>query len=64
MKIESRVILTEEELATLNQAYEILQAYVAESIRVDDSQIGLHDKARDAYEYVDNFLCEYADIYE
>lgn len=64
MKIENRVILTEEELAILNRAYEILSDYVAECIRVDDSQIGLKDKATDACACVDDFVCEYAEVYE
>lgn len=64
MKIESRVILSKEELETINKAYEILYDYTAESIRVEDSQDGLRDKARDAYNYIDCFLCEYADVYE
>ena len=64
MKIEKRVILTKEELAIINRAYGILSDYVAECVRVDDSQIGLKDKAQDACACVDDFLCEYAEVYE
>ena len=64
MRIEHRVVLIPEELGVLNKAYEILSDYVAESIRVDDSQIGLKDKAQDACSYLDDFICEYAEIYE
>ena len=64
MKIESRVVLSKEELEVINKAYEILCDYTAESIRVADSQVGLKDKAQDAYNYIDYFLCEYAEVYE
>ena len=64
MKIESRIVLSREELEIINKAYEILCDFTAESIRVKDRQTELKDKAQNAYNYIDDFLCEYADIYE
>lgn len=64
MKVEKRVILTQEELDAINRAWEILENYHAESIRVDDSQVDIRDKAHDAYEYIDLFLLAYSNVYE
>ena len=64
MKIESRVILTKEELETINNAWEILTDFRDESIRVSDPLENLRTTAEQASNAVDMFLCAYSEIYE
>ena len=64
MKIESRVLLTEQELATINSALEILGDFSANGIRVDDPKEDLREEASKAYDAIDSFLCEYSQEYE
>lgn len=64
MKIESRVILSKEDLETINNAFEILEDFHANSIRVSDPLELLRTNAQIAYQAIDNFLLEYSEQYE
>lgn len=64
MKIESRVILSKEDLETINNAFEILEDFHANSIRVSDPLELLRMNAQTAYQAIDNFLLEYSEQYE
>ena len=64
MKIESRVILSKEELETISNAWEILCDFHAEIIRVSDPMENLRTTAEQAYNSIDTFLGAYEDVYE
>lgn len=59
MKIKSVVCLSTEELKTLNEAFEILENYHAESTRVHDPNVNLCLDAQTIYQAIDNFLLGY-----
>ena len=64
MKIESRVILSKEDLETISKAWEILCDFHSESIRVLDPMENLRTAAEEAYHSIDIFLGAYEDVYE
>ena len=64
MKIESRVILSQENLETIIQAEELLWDFHAESVRVSDPLENLRTTAKQAYDAVEIFLSAYSEIYE
>ena len=64
MKIESRVILSKEDLETLSGAWEILCDFYADSVRVSDPMENLRTAAEQAYNSIDTFLSAYEDVYE
>lgn len=64
MQIESRVILSKEDLETISNAWEILCDFYAESIRVSDPMENLRTAALQAHNSIDTFLGAYEDVYE
>ena len=64
MKIEQRVILSEEELATISKAFEILEDYRFNLERVNDPNNEIKETASDACNRIDDFLCAYDEVYE
>ena len=64
MKIEKRVILSEEELEAINKAFEILEDYRINLERVNDPNDEIKETASDACNRIDVFLCAYAEVYE
>ena len=63
MKIESRVILSKEDLETISSAWEVLCDFHAESVRVSDPSENLRTTAEQAYNAIDAFLGAYEEVY-
>lgn len=64
MKIESRVVLSKEDIETLSNAWEIFCDFHAESIRVSDPIENLRTLAEKAYNSIATFLDAYENAYE